>query len=356
MRRFHLTTLLLAVFVLVSPVPGQDKNEKKSPAAVPDPNAVEVHFADDSTVKMSLQHNAVEIVTRYGKLTVPVTEIRRIDFGIRIPEETAKRIETAIARLAGSDFKLREAGGRELLELREVAYPSLQQAARSGDAEVSRRAKELVKTLVDTVPAEKLHLPHHDTVTALDFTIVGRIEGPTLKARTPYFGETSLKLAEVRSMRWLANEHETKTTVDAARYGSQQEAWLDTGVDIRAGAGLQIAANGRVDLQPQSPGQLVVTPDGLPTARTGRGGGQGFPGAAPNAPGGFGGRAARQFSDVLSPGALLGRVGEYGKPFVIGSRFEGPAGEDGKLYLRIAASPYNGESSGTYEVRVITGR
>jgi len=345
----------VALTLFAGGVVAQEKSDKKRAAANHDANAIEVHFADDSTVKMTLQHDAIEIATRYGKLTVPVTEIRRIDLGIRIPDETAKRIETAIARLGGSDFKQREAASRELLELRELSYSSLQQAARSGDAEVSRRAKELVKTLVDTLPAEKLHLPRHDTVTALDFTIVGRIESPTLKARTPYFGETNLKLAEVRSMRWLGNEHESKAVVDAARYGGQQEAWLDTGVEIRAGVGLQIAASGRVDLQPQNAGQLVVTPDGLPMARTARGGAAALgPGAG--GPGGFGGRAARMMGDVQSPGALLGRIGDQGRVFLIGSRYEGAASEEGKLFLRIAPSPYSAESSGTYEVRMLTGR
>ena len=35
---------------------------------------------------------------------------------------------------------------------------------------------------------------------------------------------------------------------------------------------------------------------------------------------------------------------------------EGATTEEGKLFLRIVASPYGAESSGTYEVRVTTGR
>jgi hypothetical protein len=353
--KFRYHWALLAAALAVAVAPGQDKDGKNVPGPRPDPNQekadsraiVEVRFADDSTVKMVLQNSSIEVATRYGKLTVPVGEIRRIELGLRVPEGAAKRIDAAIALLGSPDFKQREAATAELLELRELAYPALQQAARSADAEVVRRAKEALKTLAETVPAEKLHLPRHDTVVAQDFTIVGQVEASSLKARSPYFGETSLKLADVRSMRWPGNDRETKLAVDAARYGGQQEAWMDTGIEVRTGGGLQITATGTVDLRPVpgEAGTYLAGPDG--GVRMARGGG--FPGGGGR---GFG----RPAGGAQSPGMLLGRIGEYGKVFVVGSHFEGPAPDDGKLYLRIAPSPYGVESSGTYDVRVSAGR
>jgi hypothetical protein len=346
---------LLGMALVVASAFGQEKGEKNAPSSKPDPNTIEVRFADDSMVKMVLQHNSIEVATRYGKLTVPVGEIRRIEFGLRVPEETVKRIDAAIARLASQDFKQRDAASAELLALRELSYPALQQAAKSSDLEVARRAKDAIKLLTDTVSADKLHLPRYDTVVALDFTILGQIEAPVLKARTSYFGETSLKLAEVRSMRWLANDREATVALDAARYGGQQEAWLDTGVEVRAGSGVQVVAGGTVDLRPGlgEAGTYLAGPDGQGqrmTRAAGFGGGGG-PGANRG-----GAAPVRPSGGIQSPGALLGRIGEHGKVFVVGSRYEGTAADDGKLYLRIVASPYNGESTGSYDVRVITGR
>jgi hypothetical protein len=347
---------LLGALAVAGAAAGQDKDDKNGARPRPDANVVEVRFADDSTVKMVLLQSSIDVATRYGKLTVPVAEIRRVELGLRLPEATAKRIDAAIARLGSPDFKQREAAAAELLELRELAYPALQQAAGSTDLEVARRAKDALKSLAETVPAEKLDLPRHDTVVALGFTIVGQIEGPSLKARTAYFGETSLSLADVRSMRWLGNDRETKLSIDAARYGGQQETWLDTGIEVRAGADLLIVAMGTVDLRPV-PGEVgtyVAGPDGQ-SSRAARGGG--FPGAAGGFGGAVGGRGmARLVGGAPSPGALLGRIGEYGKVFVVGSRAESTAPTKGKLYLRIAPSSYNNESSGTYDVRVTTGR
>jgi hypothetical protein len=360
MRSRYRWAVLGVALVIAGGTVGQDKGAKDAPGPRANTFPVEVRFADDSIVKAALLEKSIDVTTRYGKLTVPVDEIRSIELGLRIPDETGKRIEAAVAGLGSSDFAKREAASAELLELREVAWPALQPAARSTDAEVSRRARELIKTLAETVAPERLHVPRHDTVVALDFTIVGRIETQALKARTPYFGETSLKLAEVRALRWVGNEHETKVTVDAARYGGQQETWLDTGIKLRAGAGLQITAAGTVDLRPSDPGTLVVGPDGAP-GRMARGGGAFGPGGGGFGGGGRGGRAGRGGAAALmattqSPGALLGRIGEYGKVFVVGSYHDGSAAEEGKLYLRIVPNPTSNESSGTYDVRVTTGR
>jgi hypothetical protein len=355
--RSHWALLALAL-AITSATLGQEKDAKTGPAPRPNPYPVEVRFADESIVKAALLDKNVVIATRYGKLTVPMEEIRSIEFGLRIPAETVKRVEAAISRLNHEDFAQREAASAELLELRELAFPALRQAARSSDAEVARRASTLIKSLQETVPPEKLYPPPHDTVLALDFTIVGRVETTTLKARTPYFGETSLNLAELRTLRWSAHEHDKKLTVDAVRYGSPREEWLDTGIQVRAGMGLRVTASGTVDLQPGAGDPSTqVGPDGRsPRAALEFGG---FPGGgggkAQKGGRGAGGLPPRPVARVQAPGVLLGRVGEFGRIFIVGSQYEGMATEEGKLYLRIVPSPLNTEASGGYEVRMTTG-
>src|SRR5258708_4711433 len=237
LARFRMAILAM-LCLIAGMVSGQEKNAKTEPR--PDANAIEVRFADDSLVKMILQQSTIEVATRFGKLSVPAQEMRRIELGMRIPAATSKRIEAAVAALANADFKKRDAGVAELIGLRELAYPALLRAARSNDPEVSRRAEEAIKAIAEKVPAEKLHLPLHDTVVTTEFTIVGQVEAPTLKARTPYFGETNLNLAEIRTLRWIANGRESKVVVDAGRYGGPQETWLDTHIEVRPGMNLQI--------------------------------------------------------------------------------------------------------------------
>ena len=59
---------------------------------------------------------------------------------------------------------------------------------------------------------------------------------------------------------------------------------------------------------------------------------------------------------VLS-GALIGRIGPAGQPFVIGASFTQPRGaEAGRLYLQIAPSHWgNDNATGVYRVKVKSG-
>jgi hypothetical protein len=327
---------------------GQDKKVKggKNTKDETDLNAVEVRFADGSVVKMVLLTETIDVGTRYGKLKVAANEIRRIEFGLRIPEATLKRLDTAINNLGSPEFPKREAASKELLILKEAAYPALQIAAKSSDPEVARRAEDVLKTMTERTPLERLRLKKHDCVITTEFPIVGQIETATLKAKTPYFGEVELQLAELRAMRWIGSERETKVLVDAAKFGGQQEAWLDTGIEINADIGLEITASGSVDLSaPGEAGTNVATPAGI------RGAGAGAVGRR----GGFGGGPAVFGGGPPTVGALVGRIGERGKVFLVGTKFEGVPTEDGRLYLRILPGPWNNESTGTYDVRISVG-
>jgi hypothetical protein len=348
MRSVHFFLTAFGLLACLGLTSGQDKKDKNGKVIKEetDPAAVEVRFADGSVVKMVLLTEKIEVGTRFGKLKVAANEIRRIEFGLRIPEGTLKRVDAAIGDLGSPEFPKREAAGKELIALKEAAYPALQIAAKSGDAEVARRAQDVLKTMTERTPVERLRLKKHDTVITTEFPIIGQIETATLKAKTPYFGEVELQLAELRAMRWIGSEREVKVLVDASKFGGQQEAWLDTGIEINAEVGLEITASGTVDLSaPGEAGTNVATPAGLRGAfagAVGRGGGFRAGG------GGFGG-------GPTTVGALVGRIGERGRLFVVGTKFEGVPSEDGRLYLRIMPGPWNNESTGTYDVRIIVG-
>jgi len=349
LRPYHLLTL--AAFVPASSW-GQEK-----PA--PEGHSIEVRFADDSVVKMVLKDGGIDVATRYGRLTVPTADVRRIEFGLRVPDETAKRIDAALIRLGGREAAARDSAIAELLALRESAYPALRRAAEGKDADLAKRAAEVVKMLSETVPAERRQLPAHDTVVAAEFTILGRVEASALQAKSPYFGETTLKLAELRSVRRLADERTTTLSVDAARHGGAQESWLDTGIEVRAGLILRVMASGTIEVRSPDGSVTQVGPDGR-NRRTDRGDRGGMaPGGGPGGPGGFparGGRAAPGGGVVSSSaGALIARIGD-GRLFAVGSRYEGEAPASGRLFLRIYPDADGSECVGTYSVRVGAGR
>ena len=297
------------------------------PTSASDPSPVEVRFADGSVVRMTLLEPAVEIATRYGKLSVPVAEVRRIDFGFRYPEGVEKRIDEAILRLGNGNFRIREAAARDLFALRELAYPALKRAARHPDAEIARRAEDLVRKLEEALPEEKLRFRDYDVVHTADFPIRGRIVGDLVRARTSYFGEVRVPLAEMRTLRSLGLVGGEEVIVDAGKYAlPQQVVWMETDAELSADSTLEVQSSGTVDLWPQG-GNYKSGPDGQPNF----GNVGGYP-----------------------PGTLLGRVGANGKAFVIGSKYAGTPGEEGKLFLRIVSSPWNNPSVGSYSVKIGT--
>jgi hypothetical protein len=161
---------------------------------------VQVHFTDGSTLKLMLRDAKIELVTAYGRLSVPVGDVRQIDFATRIPDDAAKRIEEAIPNLAHPQFPKREAASGELLKLREKAYPALLEAARSKDPEVARRANELLDRIRELVPAEHLEVRKLDVLHTADSKFTGRIEASVLKATSAQLGEVQFKLSDVRSL------------------------------------------------------------------------------------------------------------------------------------------------------------
>src|SRR5262249_17295074 len=125
LRHFPLALLAAALVSGLCPAGGDSKKES------PGTSEAEVRFADGSNVRVLILQQSLEIVTKYGKLTVPAAEIRRIEFGLPLTEETTRRVDEAIRRLGSDTFNQREAATKELLALGPQAYPALKTAARS---------------------------------------------------------------------------------------------------------------------------------------------------------------------------------------------------------------------------------
>jgi transposase-like protein len=326
MSRLRHRAALVALAALLSLSAAHDQ-----PARAPEPAAgaaeVVARLRDGTVVRKALLRDGVVVVTRFGKLTVPAAEIRRIEFALHLPAEAAREVEGLVKQLGSDDYKLREAAGKRLVALGYRAYPALQTAARSPDKEVAARARAAAEQVRREVPAERLSLPEQDVVYTRDCVLAGRIEGEALKARTASLGKLSLRLAELRSLHSAAVDR-AEVAVEAAQFGAAAGKWADSGVTVEAGAGLVLAASGRVDLMPAKAGQHVSGPVGYP---------------------------ARGSDAGYQAGTLLGRVGEEGEVFAVGQRYEGRSPRAGRLYLRIVPLAGGNGSAGAYQVKVSSG-
>jgi len=198
-----LLAALMPVHLLVAAEPASSPGQARGKqASTPgDPRAVEVQFSDDSILKLVLRDERIELNTRFGKLLIPVTDVRRIEVGLRLPEDVTKRIESAINNLGSTQVREREAAAAELLGLRAKSYPFLLRAARHTDKETRGRARELMEKLHEMVPEDRLHVRTDDVVHTADSKFTGLINPAVLKVHTTQFGDLDLKLADVRSLR-----------------------------------------------------------------------------------------------------------------------------------------------------------
>ena len=360
MRRLAPLTVLLAAVVAPPAAAQLPKKLQKDPAGAPaaqpptkdespppglkkekpdGPPEFEARFTDDSSLKVVAIDKEVAIVTKYGRLVVPLEDVVRIEVGFRYPEGLESKVEAAVTNLGAPSFRDREEAEKALVEFAEYALPALRRAAKNPDAEVARRADGLVKRLLDKLPPEKLELRDYDVVETTELTIRGRLETTGVRVKTKLFGDTTLKVVELRSVRSTAAAG-NDFVVDAVKYARQNDPnWFDTGVDVANDRPLELTATGTVDLQPNQPGQYVSTPAGNPQNATGR------PVMTPN---------GRAFG--FTPGLLVGRIGADGNPFMVGGSYKAsrpPA--SGRLYLKIAPSAYGTDSSGSYTVKVRVG-
>jgi hypothetical protein len=322
MRTLVPATLALSLSLPTLAAAQEPAAAKESPAKI-----AEVRFGDGSVVRMSILQDTLDVMTKYGKLTIPVTEIRRIEFGLHTPGKLGDEITNSIKLLGSEVYRDRDDATRGLLQAGHWACPALQKAAKSGDAEIAQRATQILKQIGDKCSPELLKLKEDDVIHTNEFTVVGRIAAPTIKAQSPHFGDVALKLSDLRAMHVRQQCNNGELVVDAAKYGCEPGQWLDTGVLVDPSMKLMVVVHGQVDLWPQTPGQYVAGPKGYNAV------GKGGPYMA---------------------GSLIGRVGENGKPFLIGDRYETPVGDEGKLYLHIVPSPWNSPSVGSYHVRIHT--
>jgi hypothetical protein len=297
----------------------------------------EVQFANGSTVRMSILQEKIDVLTRYGKLSVPLAEIQRIEFGVHLPAEVAKQVDEALAKLASVHYAEREEGSRELAALGGNAYCALLRAQKSSDQEVARRAEKVLADIRARIPEKELRSREDDVIVTPAFTIVGRIVSPALKGRSEYFGNVQLQLPQMRQLKQLHQAGEIQLALDASQYGSAHGQWMESGVSVETSTTLLIVASGTIDIYPQTPGQYLSTPKGYGNIAL-------TPGA----------RVVPTPVNLRNyAGALFGRVGDNGDAFYIGERYEGAAGKDGKLYLHIVPSPWNNASVGSYQLKII---
>lgn len=346
----------LLLFALAIPVAAFADDSTKTSTQTVEP-MFEARFVDGSVVMVSVNEASVAVNTKYGKLTVPLNEVKKIDLGFRYPAGVETQVRAAVEDLGASDYKTREDAQKRLIAFGEYAVPGVRAGTKSGTPEVAERCSQILKKLADKVPAEKMDPREADVVVTEELTIRGTIETTSFKAKSKYFGEATVKLVDLKEFRPLGAKSEGNFTLEASKYAKQGwGGWYDTGLEVSKDQAIDIAVTGQIDQWPQEPGRYMAGPNGSGAQIAGPGGtGGGMPGGARGGMGGPG-MAPGGMGALYQSGAVYGRVGANGAVFKIGANYkQAGAPASGKLFLIIAPSNWGNESAGEFKVTIKSG-
>ena len=113
-----LAGVLLMTLLAASAVSAGDGRKKPIPRGT-----VDVEPLAGPKIRVRLKTEKLTLATPYGTLLIPVADIQRIEFAVRVGDEEKQRIAHAIADLASRQYRVRQAASAVLLRLAEKAYP-----------------------------------------------------------------------------------------------------------------------------------------------------------------------------------------------------------------------------------------
>jgi hypothetical protein len=177
---------------------GAQRSARRNPQAL----TGVVRFTDDRIQEFALEKMLIRLETPYGKLLIPIADIRSIDFATRIPDADARRADAAVTGLSSPQYRVRRAAEAELLKLRAKAAPALHRAMRVKDLEVVARARMVLVKLNRLVSQDQLEVRPYDVVRTRDSQIAGRLDGTALTALALPAGKApqQLLLSDLRSL------------------------------------------------------------------------------------------------------------------------------------------------------------
>jgi hypothetical protein len=307
----------------------------RTPMPALPPDFIRLYLMDGSVLAGRLSIKEVAVETQFGKLSVPVANIKSITPGLMSHPALAKELTTLVADLGSSNYNDREKAKQALTKMGASIRDELERHQNDADLERRNRIKAILTEFDQQ--AEDLEagdgadsgasMRQGDTVETTEFTIVGRIV-PQSFTVTSLYGDLNVKLADIRrGQRDIGKRDDLKQTfsVDASHLAMRNT--LNTNLRIERGDIVTVQADGTITMTPWG-AAAVTTPDGAQNY------GWFIPGSIPS-------------------GALVGKIGNdsFRK---LGSKSTFTAERSGVLQLAIGMQADYAENQfpGKYTVKV----
>ncbi|HEX5187785.1 MAG TPA: hypothetical protein VFV86_12935 [Nitrososphaeraceae archaeon] len=274
-----------------------------------------------------LKTSKLELVTKYGQLSILPEDIESIKFGYHVKPEMHDNITKWIKELSSVAIQQREKAYRELIENYRYSYLPLKNMV-SKDREVSKRIETLLTIISEDKKNQFIPENTEDTINLWSGEIYkGTITNTELIVKSDELDNIPIDIIHVKNMIF---HRKWEFTLKPSEIG--KDAWFDTKIDIKRPCKINIT--GKIDLNPDDAGQYISGPNGLQDtwAQLQLGVGTWI---------------------QANSGSVYGKIGN--ETFKIGSYHRQAELLNGRLFLKIVPAPSHWEASiptGSYKVTI----
>jgi hypothetical protein len=302
------------------------------PAAQPKPDDLKIILMDGSILAGKLSVNELAIDTKFGPLKVPVDQVQSFMPGLNSHPTFMAQINEYVNNLAADTFADREKAQQALLRIGPDIRGELERLLKTAEAEKANRLQVILDDFQSQAADEDAPKAQgwvkDDVIVTPGFTVVGRITTASFSVVSP-FGTLNLKLEDVRqAYREVQEKEDLRKNVSIAGDYFASRIYSNTSVRVAKGDKVHLTASGSIHL---SPWNQTSSPDGNPNISN-----------------------VSIGSGSVPSGTLVGRIGDGGPLFKIGSKHSFTADRAGVLQLGIASpGNYSGNSfPGEYQVKI----
>ena len=280
-----------------------------------DPRIIRMHLSDGSIISGKLAITTLAIDTRFGRLDVPIEEIRYIKPGIDSRPQLKEQVQSWIELIGSSDAEQRKAASAQLVKLGTGVLQLLRPLVHDASATRAAEARAIIERISEELDMEMVNpadFSTQDVIATKAFTITGRIV-PQSFALASDFGDLKMPLADVmKADRNTGEPEEHRKVVSINQTNFVSRSMKTTGIRVSKGDRIVIKASGQLSMTRW--GNAIATPDGA--SNTGW-----------------------YLSGKIYNGAVCMRIGNSGQITKVGSNLSVSAPESGILYLGIAMNP-----------------
>ncbi len=296
--------------------PATDTDTAKPAQEPVDPKVIRLHLSDGSIISGKLTIDALPVDTRFGRLTIPIEEIRFVRPGLESRPAEMEKVTALLENLGSANVTERQAAATELAKYGPIVRDQLQ--ALAADQPQGPRAAE-IRTLLERIN-EKMEsegldaddFSSQDIIATTKFTIAGRIVPQSFQLESD-FGNLTMSLADMlKADRNTGEPEEERKTVTVAQENFVTRTMKSTGLRVTKGDKITIRATGQITMTRW--GNAVATPEGA--ANTGW-----------------------YVNNQIYNGALCMRIGSGGTISKVGNSITVTAPASGVLHLGIAMNP-----------------